>query len=285
MSTLIRPAVRAARVAATGVAVVLIAACSSGSGSSGAGRSARPAAGSTSPTPAASASTPNPRASAYVLPASAAPTGFTPTAAEPETPAEKKADQDTNRCLGLPADEHHIDEADGPDLDDQQAGASVSTTADVYTAAQVATDVRYYGNPTHLATIIRCYQQVGGTLFATPDEHGTTATIQSIQPLDISYLSHHVLGLRLTVLVTATSGVASTSGGPGGVVPAALTATGGTPAAATAATRTVPLYIDDLALASGRIEQQIEFSQALQPPDATLERGLAVRGNALLDHQ
>ncbi|MGF7234521.1 MAG: hypothetical protein ACQSGP_06140 [Frankia sp.] len=284
MSTAVRRAVRATRIAAaTSAAIAVIAACSSGGTNGGASPAASPSTRRISPIPSATASgaAAGPRARAYVLPASAAPVGFTPTAAEPETPAEKQSDQDVNRCLGLPALDPHLDEADGPDLDNQAAGTSVSTSADTYTATQVSTDVRFYGNPANLATISRCFQQVGGKLFATPDASGTTATIQSVRPLDISYLSHHVLGLRLILQVTATSGVASPSGAPSDVKPALFTTT----QAATAATRTVPVYIDDFALASGRLEQQMQVSQVLAPPNAVLERGLASALNALLDHQ
>lgn len=273
--------VRAAKIAAiSGVAVAAVAACSSNGSNAPGGAPTRPAGGPSASSPASSPASASARARAtglrardYVLPAGAAPAGFTARPASPRTAAEKAADRQINQCLGQSADDHHLDDADGPDFDRDVTATSVSTAAEVYAAAQVASDIRFVQNTANRDMIVRCNREVGAKFFATPDSNGVIGTIQSIVPLDASYLPHGVFGLRLVIQLAL-------QGGSG-----VATAGGARPVAFAAPARSLPVYIDQLDLGAGQVEQQVTVSQANQPPDAVLERSVGMAANRLLDHQ
>ncbi|MBL7492818.1 hypothetical protein I6A60_14150 [Frankia sp. AgB1.9] len=233
-------AFRGTAVAAAGIALVL-SGCSSSS-------PPRPAGGggvSTSP------ATPTPQralqATDYVLPASAAPPGFT---ASPATgsgggtdPAGATA---LNACVGAHFFRIVANQADSADFANDASGTFFASGAQVIPAVDVAEDAMALADPTIVGRLPGCLQKISNE-DPTGSTGGLGANIDSVVKINIPGTLYAVR------MKTSTDGTTT--------------------------------YLDVAFFARGRIEESLTVGQTSAPPDGALDAELATQINQLLANQ
>lgn len=268
-------------------ATAVMAAAVAGCGSGGSGGTAPRASGSATPTAATAARsspTSDPvaaklRAKDYVLPDSAAPIGFKAGPSEPDSPdtaEDRKIDAELGRCMGVGFGDDPINEADGSDFDNEATSTSVSSSAEIYRADQVSSDVRLLRSRANQEKLGRCLVEAFRKYKSAPDEDGVVVHIEEITPFDVSYLTHGVAGLRMRMTGQAGQVQKTSADGSGPAI---------VPAAARAYAPGITLYGDMIFLGTGRVESTLMVMQLQVPPNEALERGLALQANARLDRQ
>jgi hypothetical protein len=230
---------RSTLVVAAAIATLAPTACSSGSSSTPAA-SAGPSAVASS-TPARQL-----RAADYVLPASAAPPGFTTSpATSSDTAGDAAQDAALNACIGADLFGEAANQAQSDDFSNGATNTYVSSQAQLTPPADVVRHARTLADPTLTARIPGCFQRV---LKDDPERFtgGRPATVGAVIRISIPGVPY---ALRVKIS-TGTTG-----------------------------------YVDIGLFARGRVESSLTVSSVLSPPDPALEAQLAEKINALLADQ